>query len=170
MLLSTKYVLIIISPFCPPCLLCLVDLPEVTGTHRKFRSIVSSLIGMDFIPDAGIALYQVQATARTFTSEKIRFDYNKNTYYLLLRNTPKTTFCFSKKKKKKHYLLLLFLKTSVHDNITNAKHYKTLRFSSITILLTITVMAQKSATVIVCYYCCFTVFDHDCTIYDNVCF
>lgn len=32
--------------FSSPCLLCLVDLPEVTGTHRKFRSIVSSLIGM----------------------------------------------------------------------------------------------------------------------------
>ena len=35
------------TPFLSLCLLCLVDLPEVTGTHRKFRSIVSSLIGMD---------------------------------------------------------------------------------------------------------------------------
>lgn len=80
---------------------------------------------MDFIPDAGIALYQVQATARTFTSEKIRFDYNKNTYFTTNYYAihEKLPFCFSKKRKKKHYLLLLFLKTSVHDNITNAKHY-----------------------------------------------
>jgi len=33
-----------------PCLLCLVDLPEVTGTHRKFRSIVSSLIALKHSP------------------------------------------------------------------------------------------------------------------------
>ena len=33
--------------FFPVLATCLVDLPEVTGTHRKFRSIVSSLIGMD---------------------------------------------------------------------------------------------------------------------------
>ena len=102
MLLFTKYVLIIISPFCPPCLLCLVDLPEVTGTHRKFRSIVSSLIGMDFIPDAGIALYQVQATARTFTSEKIRFDYNKNTYFTTATQYTKNYHFTSPKKRKKN--------------------------------------------------------------------
>ena len=41
---------------------------------------------MDFIPDAGIAQYQVQATARTFTSEKIRFDYNKNTSMIYPKN------------------------------------------------------------------------------------
>ena len=53
---------------------------------------------MDFIPDAGIALYQVQATARTFTSEKIRFDYNKNTYYY---NYTKNYLFASPKKEKK---------------------------------------------------------------------
>ena len=57
---------------------------------------------MDFIPDAGIALYQVQATARTFTSEKIRFDYNKNTYFTTNYYAihEKLPFCFSKKRKK----------------------------------------------------------------------
>ena len=78
---------------------------------------------MDFIPDAGIALYQVQATARKFTSEKIRFDYNKNTYFTTATQYTKNYhFTSPKKKKKKHYLLLLFLKISVHDNITNAKY------------------------------------------------
>lgn len=56
---------------------------------------------MDFIPDAGIALYQVQATARTFTSEKIRFDYNKNTYYTTTTQYTKNYLFASPKKEKK---------------------------------------------------------------------
>ena len=55
---------------------------------------------MDFIPDAGIALYQVQATARTFTSEKIRFDYNKNTYFTTATQYTKNYHFTSPKKKK----------------------------------------------------------------------
>ena len=56
---------------------------------------------MDFIPDAGIALYQVQATARTFTSEKIRFDYNKNTYFTTATQYTKNYRFTSPKKEKK---------------------------------------------------------------------
>ena len=44
--LCYEFTMFLPSLFSSPCLLCLVDLPEVTGTHRKFRSIVSSLIGM----------------------------------------------------------------------------------------------------------------------------
>ena len=42
-----------LSPFSPFCFLeifqYIVDLPEIKGTHRKFRSIVSSIIGMKII-------------------------------------------------------------------------------------------------------------------------
>ena len=59
---------------------------------------------MDFIPDAGIALYQVQATARTITSEKIRFDYNKNTYFTTARQYTKNYRFTSPKRKRKKTL------------------------------------------------------------------
>ena len=59
---------------------------------------------MDFIPDAGIALYQVQATARTFTSEKIRFDYNKNTYFTTTTTQYTKNYLFASPKKEKKTL------------------------------------------------------------------
>ena len=59
---------------------------------------------------AGIALYQVQATARTFTSEKIRFDYNKNTYYYYYAIHQKLPFASPKKRKKNTTFYSSFLK------------------------------------------------------------